>query len=116
MQIILSWPKFYGVPQAVLCGQDWIAVQPVGDRRGGLSARLRELTNIAFGHARPTIERIGDGVVYARLPTFSSANYRDISHNSWASRQSSDRVLIVDLRNNSGGERMDRPGSNDFIR
>jgi C-terminal processing protease CtpA/Prc len=42
--------------------------------------------------------------VYARLPKFDSAHYDGVSRKGWVNREASDRVLIVDLRNNGGGE------------
>ena len=101
----IAVPSSYGVPQTVRCQPRLdCVVQPVGERRGELSSILRELGRKVFGDTRPTIERIGDGVVYARLPTFYSANYNGISRSGWALREPSDRVLIVDLRNNGGGD------------
>ena len=100
----ISVPRSYGVPQAVQCGAGWIALQPVGERRGRLSLMLQELWTETLDHDRPRIERIGDGVVYVRLPTFDSSHYDGVSHDGWAQREPGDRVLIVDLRNNDGGE------------
>jgi hypothetical protein len=99
----ISFPSSYGVPQTVRCGAGWIALQPAGDRQGELSSRLRQLWTETIAHDRPRIERIGHGVVYARLPTFDSAHYEGASRESWAQREPSDRVLIVDLRDNGGG-------------
>ena len=99
----ISIPASYGVPQAVRCGGGWIPVQLVGERRDKRSSMLRELWRGTLGRVRPSVERIGDGVVYARLPTFYSANYKSVSREGWAQREPSDRVLIVDLRNNDGG-------------
>jgi hypothetical protein len=74
----IAVPTSYGIPQAVLCGQEWIGAQPVGGRRGKLSSIFNEEWTETFGRVRPSIERIGDGVVYARLPTFDSANYEGV--------------------------------------
>ena len=100
----ISVPSSRGVPQAVRCGGDWIGLQPIAERRRGkLTSILRQLWTETLDHDRPRIERIGDGVVYARLPTFYSAHYEGVSREGWAQREPSDRVLIVDLRNNEGG-------------
>lgn len=99
----IAVPTSDGIPQTVRCGQDWIALRPMGER-GQLPSIVRELWSVTVGRSRPTIERIGDGIVYARLPTFDSAHYGGISRTGWVSRQPSDRILIVDLRNNDGGE------------
>jgi len=99
----ISFPGSYGVPQAVQCG-NWIGLQPVGARRLRLFSILRKLWVNALDRDRPRIERIGDDVVYARLPTFDSSHYEGVSREGWAQREPGDRVLIVDLRNNDGGE------------
>ena len=99
----ISVPSSYGVPHAVRCGEDWIALQPVGERRNNLPSILRELWRETLARDRPRIERIGRGVAYVRLPTFDSRHYTGISRESLAHREPSDRVLIVDLRNNGGG-------------
>ncbi|AEU35436.1 peptidase S41 [Granulicella mallensis MP5ACTX8] len=101
----IATPTSYGVPQAVHCGGDWITVQPLGDRRGKpWSSKLKELWKETLGRVRPSVERIGDGIVYARLPEFDSAHYDGVSRQGWANRKPSDHVLIVDLRDNGGGE------------
>lgn len=100
----ISVPSSRGVPRAVRCGGDWIAVQVVSGRQGKSLPMLRELWKQTMGRVRPTVQRIGDGVVYARLPNFDSAHYDGVSRQGWAIRQPSDRVLIVDLRNNGGGD------------
>jgi len=101
----IATPTSYGVPQSVHCGGDWITVQPVGEQRGKRwSSKLKVLWTETIGRVRPGVERIGDGIVYARLPTFDSAHYDGVSRQGWANREPSDRVLIVDLRNNGGGE------------
>ncbi len=98
----ISFPGSYGAPQAVRCG-NWIELQPVGARPRGFFSTFRELWVSTLDHDRPRVERIGDGVVYVRLPSFYSAHYEGVSRKGWAQRESSDRVLIVDLRNNDGG-------------
>jgi Peptidase family S41 len=100
----IAIPTSDGVPQAVRCGGDWITVQLVGERQGKRSSMPKELWTETLGRVRPNVERIGDGVVYARLPKFDSAHYDGVSRKGWANREASDRVLIVDLRNNGGGE------------
>jgi hypothetical protein len=98
----ISMPSSYGTPQAVRCGAEWIALQPVGNRPGRLSSMLRNLWT-AIRRDWPKVDRIGGGVVYARLPTFDSSHYQGISHEGWPRRAPGDRVLIVDLRDNDGG-------------
>lgn len=74
------------------------------ERSGAGFSMLRELWVNTLDHDWPKIERIGDGVVYARLPTFDSSHYEGVSREGWAQREPGDHVLIVDLRNNGGGE------------
>ena len=101
----VSIPASYGIPQAVRCGGDWIPVQLVGERRDKqLTSMLKRLWMETLGRTRPSVQRIGDGVVYARLPSFNPDHYDGVSRKDWATRRLSDRVLIVDLRNNDGGE------------
>ncbi len=99
----LSMPTSFGTPQAVRCGEVWISLNPVGSRTRTLSAILHRLWIEDLGQDRPRIERLGDGIVYARLPTFEWSNYEHVSRQRWAQRTSADRVLIVDLRDNQGG-------------
>jgi C-terminal processing protease CtpA/Prc len=100
----ISVPSSRGVPQSVRCGGDWIALQVAGERQDKRWSTLRKVWRETFGRVRPKVERIGDGVVYARLPEFDSPHYGGISREGWANREPSDRVLIVDLRNNGGGQ------------
>lgn len=53
-------------------------------------------------HDVPRMERIGDRVVYARLPTFDM-RYQHLTRAHWVHRRLDERVLIIDLRDNSGG-------------
>lgn len=100
----ISMPTSYGTPQAVNCGGVWIGLQQVGNRAvGGLFLMLNRLRQLVKPD-RPRIERIGEGIVYARLPAFSWSNYEHLSRVGWAKRQPGDRVLIVDLRGNGGGD------------
>jgi C-terminal processing protease CtpA/Prc len=100
----IAVPISYGVPQAVRCDGNWVAVQVVSGRQGKSLPMLRELWRQTMGRVRPSVQRNGDGVVYARLPEFDSAHYEGVSPEGWAQREPSDRVLIVDLRNNDGGD------------
>ena len=97
----LSTPAPVGQPEAVHCGTSWIPLRPAGEppRDGMLPALLDEL----FRRDRVRMERLGNGIVYARLPTFDPPYYEGVSRNGWPERRPDDRVLIVDLRNNGGG-------------
>jgi hypothetical protein len=96
----LAMPTSMGTPQVVHCGINWIRLEPVSHRPDTFS-RLRML--VARKADSPRIERLGEGVVYARLPTFSPDNYENISRQGWPARKPGDRVLVVDLRDNEGG-------------
>jgi hypothetical protein len=96
----ISMPTSRGTPQAIRCGAAWIPLQTTG----GIRNLIHNLLRLAPNHDPTRIERLGDGIVYARLPTFDASNYEQISRQGWAERQPGDRVLIVDLRNNGGGD------------
>ena len=94
----VAMPASYGAPQAVRCGGAWIPLQSIGSQ-GSFRRFLGEVSS----DNKTRIERLGDGIVYARLPTFDWSNYANLSRAGWATHQPGDRVLIVDLRNNGGG-------------
>lgn len=91
-------PVSNGTPKAVRCGAAWISVQPIGSQ-----GRFARFFGWVSSDNKTRIERLGDGIVYARLPTFQWSNYANLSRGGWATHQPGDRVLIVDLRNNDGG-------------
>lgn len=98
----LAMPQSYGLPQAVACGGTWITLQPVGDEaRGAIPQSLKAPLRYLYLD-RPHIQRLGKGVVYARLPTFNEANYASLQSDRWFRRQPRDRILLIDLRDNGG--------------
>lgn len=99
----ISAPRSYGALQAIHCGADWIAVEPAGVAREGRASLAGQLWAAFRGGDHPKIERLRDGVVYARLPTFDASHYERVSGTAWPKRDAGDRVLIVDLRDNGGG-------------
>ena len=99
----ISMPSSYGTPQAVRCGSTWIALHRIGNQTRGVWSLMLNEMRLSSRQDRTHIERLADGIVYARLPTFISSNYENESRKGWAQRQPNDRVLIVDLRNNGGG-------------
>lgn len=99
----IAMPASHGTPQAVRCGGTWIPLLPVGNRTGSLSLQLNKLWEEAVSHDQPRIERLGEGIAYARLPTFAWQNYEQVSRQNWAKRRPEDRVLIIDMRDNGGG-------------
>jgi len=97
----LSMPSSTGTPDAVHCGDAWIPLQPAGEPPRDVlwSALLDEL----FRRDQVRMQRLGEGIVYARLPTFEPPYYEHASRAGWPRRRPDDRVLIVDLRGNGGG-------------
>jgi hypothetical protein len=86
----VSYPKRDGNVQSLQCGNSSVA------------ARL-----IAGGGAppqRPQYESLGDGIAYLRMPSFSDAN-DDALRNVLTKAQGlgKERVLLLDLRQNDGG-------------
>jgi hypothetical protein len=101
----ISMPTSYGTPQALRCGDAWVPLQPIGGRRGGVVSLLNELWEETVSRGDPAhVDQLGDGIVYARLPTFVESSYRQRTAQGWPQRQPGDRVLIVDLRNNGGND------------
>ena len=100
----ISMPRSYRTPQAVRCGEDWIPLQPIGDRPGNLTSMLSELWAKTLGRDQARVERLGNGVVYVRLPTFEERNYSHVPSGGWPQHQPGDRVLVVDMRDNGGGD------------
>jgi len=99
----ISMPVSYGAPQAVQCGNAWIPLEAIGVRTSSDRSLFSRLQWTRPQHDPVRIERLGDGIVYARLPSFYWQNYEQISRQGWAQRRPSDRVLIIDLRDNEGG-------------
>jgi hypothetical protein len=100
----ISMPSSYGTPQAVRCGEDWIPLQPIGDRLGNLTSMLSELWAETLGRDQARVEQIGNGIVYVRLPPFDERNYSQVPSGGWPQDQPGDRVLVVDMRDNFGGD------------
>jgi hypothetical protein len=96
----VAMPSSYGSPEAVQCGNVWIPLTPTTTSRMPLLLRWLRGRRKADP---PRIERLGGGVVYARLPEFNRSNYKNVSFASLPQPEPGDRVLIVDLRNNGGG-------------
>lgn len=99
----IAMPGSYGTPEAVLCGGNWIPLLPIRNRGMGRARVLLRGIQAQFRPNLPRLQRLGNGVVYVRLPTFDEANYRNLHREEWPRREPGDRVLIVDLRDNGGG-------------
>jgi hypothetical protein len=99
----IAMPSSFGAPEEIHCGQSWIGLEPAdAPTGGGWESALNKDWN-ALRPERPRIRRLGEGVVYIRLPTFDWRNYQNVSAAGWPQREAEDRVLIVDLRDNGGG-------------
>ena len=109
----LSMPASRGLPASIRCGGGWVNATPVwpfGDvaksTRAELAARdsvIRALSGAE--HDEPNFVMLEPTIAYLRLPTFSEANGRLIEQRieHWPKRTGNERVLIVDLRDNDGG-------------
>lgn len=96
-------PSSAGRLESVQCGDKSIPLLSVSRPASGLwtMATTQAAAWLAGDTAR--VERLDDGVVYARVPTLSHGNYAGLVSDDWPNRETDDRVLIVDLRDNGGG-------------
>ena len=108
----LSYPALRGVVTEVKCGALWVKARPVWEpaplnvfhaspeRTKALLALSKET------HDHPFLIHLAPGVAYLRLPTFSKQNAVDIEQHlaAWPKPTQEDKVLIVDLRDNGGGD------------
>jgi hypothetical protein len=90
----LALPARKGEISAVLCGRRWIGTTAVASAQPG---RPREL---------PSARRLTEQVVHLRLPSFSKEDNEIISAQraSWPRPAGGEHTLIVDLRDNDGGD------------
>jgi hypothetical protein len=100
----LSVPSARGELSAVECAGEWIELSPVGGPRD------KSLTKMLFSRLllpqdKPEVRRLSPEVVYARLPSMYPELYQGIAQKraAWPQPTGKERVLIVDLRGNSGG-------------
>jgi len=70
-----AMPISYGIPQGVRCDGAWIPLRPIGNRTGGLSLILRGLWG-SLKHDRKRVERLGEGIIYARLSNYDPNDTR----------------------------------------
>jgi hypothetical protein len=108
----LSYPAPRGVVTQLKCGAVWVKARPVWEpapldvfhpspeRTKALLALSKETRD------HPFLIRLAPGVAYLRLPTFSKQNAIDIEQHAagWPKPTAEDKVLIVDLRDNGGGD------------
>jgi Peptidase family S41 len=108
----LSYPMQRGAVTQVHCGTAWVKAVPVFEPAPlnvfrPSPAREQAILGLSKEtHDHPFVTRLAPGVAYMRLPTFTKENAIDIEQHlaSWPKATAEDRVLIVDLRDNSGGD------------
>ncbi len=106
----ISYPQRRGDIAALLCGNGWVQAQPVWEPASADGNRLERLRPIRVlsGDAQDghVLKLLTPQVAYLRLPTFFPANNIAISERkpSWPKPTGKETVLIVVLRDNSGGD------------
>ncbi|MGO8970169.1 MAG: S41 family peptidase [Myxococcaceae bacterium] len=108
----LSYPQRRGRVTQLYCAGAWVKTRPVWEPAPldiFHPSPLREAAILALSGAtrdHPFLVRLAPGVAYLRLPTFTKENAVDIEEHlsSWAPPMAQDRILIVDLRDNGGGD------------
>ncbi|MBW2525763.1 MAG: hypothetical protein JRI23_16385 [Deltaproteobacteria bacterium] len=95
----LAYPALRGALAAVRCQGEWIDAQPVWV--GAAPTRALAKTE----EDRPAYRRLGSHAVLVRLPTFSKENGERLRQDlpQWPPR-GAERVLVLDLRDNEGGD------------
>lgn len=96
-------PSSAGRLESVQCGDKSIPLVSVSRPTSGLWTMATSQAAAWLAGDAAGVERLDDGVVYARVPTLSHGNYTGLASNDWPTRKADDRVLIVDLRDNGGG-------------
>lgn len=109
----IAIPANRGTPASIHCGAETLTVKmawPSNDptSRTVLEAAERDRAVRTLSRAEadePLLERLDSTVAYLRLPTFSVQNGLLIEQRlpAWPKPNGADKVLIVDLRDNSGG-------------
>lgn len=86
----VSYPKRDGTARSLVCG--------------GADVAARVIPDVAAPQQKPVYESWGDGIAYLRMPTFTDANDDALrAALSKAQGLGKERVLIMDLRGNDGG-------------
>lgn len=109
----LSVPASRGTLRRVHCGDEWLVVTPVwppalrfGSTEGDV-ARAKPIHDLSSdAQDEPTLKHLGDAVAYLRLPTFNKKNSQLFEQRAprWPKPNGKERTLIVDLRDNDGGD------------
>src|SRR5262245_35186686 len=110
----VTLPASRGAPAAIQCGGTSIALRPVWPPPVSAfaepdSARDRLVPVLKLAGAKedaPGLRIVEPSVAYLRLPTFSKKNTQRLEAEmpSWPKPSGRERVLIVDLRDNGGGD------------
>jgi len=110
----LALPASRGAPAAIRCGGAWIPLRPgwpapVSPFAEADSARERLAPVLKLSGAKedgPALRIAEPSIAYLRLPTFSKKNSQRLEAElgSWPKPTGRERVLIVDLRDNGGGD------------
>jgi len=102
----LSAPSSRGYLLAVECGGAWIDLHPCEERSdSGMGFFLQGAWSELSG-SNPEVKLLSDGVAYARIPTMVPSGYQKIDEwrASWPKPTGKEKALVVDLRDNGGGE------------
>ncbi|KFE69651.1 S41 family peptidase [Hyalangium minutum] len=100
----LSVPSARGELAAVECSGEWIELSPVGGPRDS-SLKAMLFSRLFVPSDKPEVRRLSPEAVYARIPGMYPELYQGIEQKraTWPQPTGQERVLIVDLRGNSGG-------------
>ena len=107
----LSVPASRGILKRIQCGEEWLSLSPVWPP----AVRVADSDAMRLGPVRalsgnmqdePELKRLNDTVAYLRLPTFSKHNSQIFEERApkWPKPAGKERTLIVDLRDNEGGD------------
>lgn len=108
----LAYPRNRGQVVAVRCGGEWLQTHPIWEpapldvfhpspeRTKAILALSKQTRD------HPFLTHLTPAVAYVRFPTFSKENAVEIAQHlaSWRKPTAQDKVLIVDLRDNEGGD------------
>jgi len=109
----LSLPTNRGIPASLQCGAQTVALTPAWPPSAlpvspeTQQARRDVIFALSGATAdEPDFKLLEPAIAYIRLPTFSKANSQLIEQRmgSWPTPTGSEKTLIVDLRNNGGGD------------
>ncbi|MDI1450276.1 S41 family peptidase [Polyangium sp. 6x1] len=96
----IAYPASRGEYRSIHCGTEWI------DVTSAFHGPAPTLALAKIAEDQPSARRVSPEIVAIRLPTFTKRNAErlDAALPSFPERSSKDRVLLVDLRDNDGGD------------